>query len=317
MGSGNAEPVSTSIYEEIVDALNAVNGSHAGFRAVHAKGTVCSGTFRATSEAAELSTAAHLQGDPVEATVRFSNASGNPNTSDANPLAGRGMAVKFHLPGDEATDLAMVPLPVFMVRSAEDFLGFTRARLPDPETGQPDPEKLMAFVGEHPETARALQLGLPAVAPTTSFATSAYNGLHAFALVDPGGGRHWGRWGFVPEAGVEHVPEGELTGKAPDYLQQEIRERLQEGPAAFTLRFTLAQEGDSLDDPTEPWEGDREIRDMGRLEVTGVVEDAETDGPLVFDPTNLTDGIEPSDDKILAARSPAYSVSIDRRMASR
>ena len=304
------------IYEEIVDALQAINGRHAGFRAVHAKGTVCRGSFSATQEAAELSTAAHLQGDPVDATVRFSNASGNPNTSDAHPLAGRGMAVKFHLPGDEATDLAMVPLPVFMVRTAEDFLGFTKARLPDPETGQPDPEKLMAFVGEHPETARALQLGLPALAPTTSFATSHYNSLHAFALVDSNGEKHWGRWGIVPEAGVEHVPEEELKGRAHDYLQTEIGERLASGPAAFTLQFTLAQDGDSHVDPTEPWEGDREIRDMGRLEVTEVIDEKEAGDPLVFDPTNLTDGIEPSDDEILAARSPAYSVSIDRRMAS-
>jgi catalase len=311
VGEGTA-----TIYEEIVDALCAINGSHPGYRAVHAKGTVCRGSFTATPEAAGLSTAAHLQGDPVEATVRFSNASGNPHTSDAHPLAGRGMAVKFHLPGNEATDLAMVPLPVFMVRNAEDFLAFTTARTPDPETGQPDPEKLMAFVGEHPETARALQLGLPSLAPTTSFATSGYNSLHAFALVDPGGRRHWGRWAMVPEAGVEHVPEEELKEKAPDYLQTEIGERLADGPALFTLRFTLAQDGDSLEDPTEPWEGEREVRDIGLLEVTEVIEEKEAGEPLVFDPTNLTEGIEPSDDKILAARSPAYSVSIERRMAS-
>ncbi|MEX2080462.1 MAG: catalase, partial [Dehalococcoidia bacterium] len=87
------------------------------------------------------------------------------------------------------------------------------------------------------------------------------------------------------------------------------------GPAAFKLQFTLAQEGDSLDDPTEPWEGEREVRDMGRLEATEVIDEIEAGDPLVFDPTNLTDGIEPSDDKILAARSPAYSVSIDRRVA--
>jgi catalase len=49
--------------------------------------------------------------------------------------------------------------------------------------------------------------------------------------------------------------------------------------------------------------------------VTKVI-DEPADGPLVFDPNNLTDGIEPSDDDILAARSPAYSVSIDRRMAT-
>lgn len=304
------------MWEEIVDALNAINGSHPGYRAVHAKGTVCRGSFRATPEAAELSTAAHLQGEPVPATIRFSNASGNPNTSDAHPLAGRGMSVKFHLPDDDATDLAMVPLPVFMVRNAEDFLAFTKARTPDPDTGQPDPEKVMAFVGEHPETARALQLGLPELAPTTSFATSGYNGLHAFALVDSAGERHWGRWGMVPEAGIEHVPHDDLGDLDADYLQHEIGDRLEGGPAVFTLRFTLAQDGDSLDDPTEPWEGEREVRDMGRLEVTEVIDESEAGDPLVFDPTNLTDGIEPSDDKILAARSPAYSVSIERRMRS-
>ena len=303
------------IYEEIVDAINAINGSHPGHRAVHARGTVFTGTFTSAEDASELSTAGHLQGDPVDATIRFSNASGNPHTSDTNPLAGRGMAVKFHLPDGDATDLVMVPLPIFMVRNAEDFLEFTKARIPDPETGQPDPEKVMAFVSEHPETARALQLGLPAIAPTTSFATSPYNGLHAFALVDSDGERHWGRWGFVPEAGVHHVPEDELKDADRHYLQTEIAERLEAGPAAFTLQFTLAQDGDSLDDPTEPWEGEREVRDIGRLEVTKVIEEKEAGDPLVFDPTNLTEGIEPSEDKILAARSPAYSVSIERRMA--
>ena len=45
-----------------------------------------------------------------------------------------------------------------------------------------------------------------------------------------------------------------------------------------------------------------------------VVEDAETpDKPIVFDPMRLTDGIEPSDDPILAARPKTYSVSIERR----
>ena len=54
------------MWEEIVDALHAVNGGpHTGFRAVHAKGVICEGTFTATPEAKRLSRAAHLQGDPV------------------------------------------------------------------------------------------------------------------------------------------------------------------------------------------------------------------------------------------------------------
>jgi catalase len=307
----------TTLWEEIVDALNAVNGSHPGHRAVHAKGTVCRGGFTATREARKLSRAAHLQGEPVESTVRFSNASGNPKTSDANPIAGRGMAVKFHLPDGEATDIVSVPLLVFMVRNPEDFLELTRTRIPDPETGQPDAEKMGAFLGEHPETAKALELGLPKLAPTTSFATSGYNALHAFGLVGADGETTWGRYGLRPLEGERYLSEEEVAAAGRDYLQEEIRERLSGGSARFALEFTLAAEGDPLDDPTAVWEGDREVLTLGELEVNEVVEDPETPRePLVFDPMRLTDGIEPSDDKILAARPKAYAVSIERRTAS-
>ena len=303
------------MWEEIVDALEAANGGpHPACRAVHAKGTVCAGTFTPTPEAAKLSRAGHLQGDPVEATVRFSNASGNPHTSDANPIAGRGMAVKFNLPDGESTDIVAVPLVVFIARTPEDFLALTQARVPDPETGQPDPEKLGAHLAEHPETGVALQKGLPKLAPTTSFATSDYRALHAFALVDPDGERHWGRYTWEPEEGPEYLTEEQRDGASRDYLQEEIRQRLSEGIARFTLEFTLASDGDPLEDPTAEWEGEHEVIELGELELISVVEEAETpENPLVFDPMRLTDGIEPSEDPILAVRPKAYSVSIDRR----
>jgi catalase len=311
-----SEEKTVTLYEEIVDALNAINGVHDGCRAVHAKGTVCEGAFTATPEAKGLSRAAHLRGEPVRATVRLSNASGNPHTSDAHPIAGRGMAVKFHLPEGEATDIVSVPLEVFMVRTAEDFLTFTRARVPDPETGQPDQEKVGAFLAAHPETGRALQLSLPKLAPTTSFATSGYNALHAFGLVNAEGETTWGRYRWVPAEGVHYLSEEQMGDADRDFLQDEIRERLGSGTATFALDFVKAGDGDSLEDPTEPWEGDRETVTLGELELTGIVEDPETpDQPLVFDPLRLTDGIEPSADQILAARPKAYDVSIRRRCA--
>jgi catalase len=311
-----SEEKTATLFEEIVDALNAINGVHDGCRAVHAKGTVCEGTFTATPEAAGLARAAHLQCDPVRATVRLSNASGNPHTSDAHPIAGRGMAVKFHLGDREATDIVSVPLEVFMVRTAEDFLTFTRARVPDPETGQPDQEKVGAFLADHPETGRALQLSLPKLAPTTSFATSGYNALHAFGLVNAEGETTWGRYRWVPAEGVHYLSEEQMGDADRDFLQDEIRERLGSGTATFALDFVKAGDGDSLEDPTEPWEGDRETVTLGELELTGIVEDPETpDQPLVFDPLRLTDGIEPSADQILAARPKAYDVSIRRRCA--
>jgi catalase len=307
-----------TLWEEIVDALHAVNGGpHPGFRAVHAKGTVCRGTFTPTAEASRLSRAAHLQGEPVETTIRFSNASGHPRTPDTDPLAGRGMAVKFHLPDDEATDIVAVPLVVFFARTPEDFLELTRARIPDPETGQPDPEKLGGYLAEHPEAGIALQKGIPKLAPTTSYATSDYRALHAFGLVDADGVTHWGRYTWEPEEGPEYLTEEQTGTHGRDYLEEEIRERLADGIARFTLELTLANDGDPLDDPTVEWEGEHEVVELGELEVIEVIDDAETaEQPLVFDPMRLTDGIEPSEDKILAARPKAYSVSIERRMKS-
>ncbi|HEY7875811.1 MAG TPA: catalase, partial [Actinomycetota bacterium] len=67
----------SALFEQIVDTFNAIYGAHEGQRAVHAKGTLCAGTFTATPQAAELTTAAHMQGGPVRAHVRFSNASGD------------------------------------------------------------------------------------------------------------------------------------------------------------------------------------------------------------------------------------------------
>lgn len=52
----------------------------------------------------------------------------------------------------------------------------------------------------------------------------------------------------------------------------------------------------------------------GTLELTTVVPDPETDGNIVvFDPTRMTDGIELSDDAMLAYRARAYSASANLR----
>ena len=70
------------------------------------------------------------------------------------------MAVKLYLPGEEKTDIVSVTRPTFFVRTPEDFVELMEARRPDPETGQPDMERLGAFLGAHPESAAAIQAAL-------------------------------------------------------------------------------------------------------------------------------------------------------------
>ncbi len=302
-----------TMWEEIVDGLNALSGVHPGRRAAHAKGLVFTGSFAPTPEAADFCRAPHLQGDPVKTTVRLSNGGGDPEGLDADRRDGKGLAVKFHLADGEATDLVCISIPVFMVRTPEDFLEFLHARVPDPETGEIDMEKMGAFFGEHPETAAAVQLILPALTPPRSYATLSYNSLHAFRFLNASGEGRFGRYHWMPEAGDERLSDEEIEAADRDYLQQEIRERVVAGPVAFTLEVMLAGEGDPLDDPTVPWPEDRETVTLGRLEVTEAIEEP---SDLVNDPMNLCDGIEPSEDQILAARTHAYSVSIERRFAS-
>lgn len=306
---------SPDIAERCVEAIDELSGRHEGHRAAHARGTLCAGTFTAAPGAAELTTAPHMQGEPARVTVRFSNGSGNPETPDNDRQEGRGMAVKFYLDDGGTTDIVALTLPCFFVREPEDFVAFLGARKPDPETGQPDMEKIGAFLGEHPETGAALQQILPTLVPPRSYATCLYNSIHSFRLVDGGGAGRWVRYRWLPEAGVEALPEEEIDAASREYLQEEIRARLEQGPVRFKLVARLAADDDAVDDPTVPWpDGEREEVELGTLELTGLDTERETgDDILVFDPMRVTAGIQPSDDRILRVRSPAYSVSVERR----
>jgi catalase len=301
-----------SLAEDAVDAMNEATGRHPGHRAAHAKGTIWSGSFTATPDAARLTRAAHMQGDPVRATVRFSNGGGNPVIPDY-AKEGRGLAVKLYLADGSKTDLVAVSLPVFLVRTPDDFVELNRLRKPDPKTGQPDMERLGAWLGEHPEAGPAIQHTL-AAAPPASYAQVAYNGLHAFRWVNGGGEARFVRFGWEPEAGEATISDEKARELGGDYLQEEIAERIERGPVAFRLVVRLAEEGDPIDDPTAAWPDEREAVEVGRLEVTGPEEERERgDDVLVFDPTRVVDGIELSDDPILRFRPKAYSVSVERR----
>jgi catalase len=289
---------------ELVDAIGKAGGVHPGNRAAHAKGVALTGTFSPSERARELTRARHMQGEPVRVTARFSNGGANPGSNDAAVGDGRGMAVKFYLPDGGTTDIVGLSLPVFFVRTPEEFLEFTLARAASFE-------KVGEFIGSHPATAQAVQLIAPMLIPPRSYATVEYNSIHAYRLVNADGDGRWVRWRFVPEAGVEWLPEDEREGMDRDYLQAEVAGRL---PVRFTLLARIAPDGAPTDDPTVAWPEEVEAVPMGDLELTGPETQREHgDDVMVMDPTRVTDGIELSDDPILRARSQAYSVSVERR----
>jgi catalase len=299
--------------ERAVQAIDDIAGKvHEGYRTVHAKGVLLKGSFTATPEAAALSKAAHLQGPPVDVTVRFSNGGGHPFVRDGARDA-RGMATKFYLPDGSRTDIVAITLPSFFVRTPEDFIAFTRANKPF-LFGAPGP-KLPLFVATHRETWRALG-AFARMKPPASYATRRYNGLHAYKWIAADGSERFVRYSWIPAAG-EHDASGEAT-KDRDYLQKEIAERVEREPIRFTLQVQIAAAGDPTNDATAVWPDDRERVDVGTLELTALETGREQgDDVLVFDPTRVTDGIELSDDPLPLLRSQAYSISVERRSGAK
>ena len=247
----------------------------------------------------------------MPALVRFSTASGNPDVHDGE-REGRGIAVKFQLPGGAVTDLLCVTSPTFLARNPDDFLELMRARLPDPETGAPDMEKVGAYLGAHPEAMPAVQANLGAE-PPASFAQLAYNSLHSFRLIGSGGEGRWVRYRWEPEAGEGGSPTTRQR-RAPPISADRAGGADRRRPGRLSPHPRPRRGGRSDRRPDRALAGEPRAAAAGTLELTAIAEDPEADGSIVvFDPTNVVDGIELPEDPILFARSRAYTISASQR----
>ncbi len=295
---------------EAIDAVNEVFGRHPGYRALHAKGLVCRGSFTPAPEAAELTRAAHMRSGELPATFRFSNGGGDPHHPDWMPDP-RGMAVKLYLPDGSRTDIVAVSSPRFPVKTPEAFIELIKAQ----GAGARAPLKMARFLARHPEALRNLPVLAPTLLPRTSYAGITYYGIHAFRWIDDTGSERYVRYTLLPEFTAAKLSPRAAKRRDPDYLQQDLRDRFSAGPVRFTLELQIAGPGDPVDDPSAAWpKGGRRVN-AGRLEITGLDTERETgDDVLVFDPSRVIDGIELSDDPVLRFRGPAYSESIARRM---
>jgi catalase len=300
-----------SVIRQIVDTMRALAGPHPGFRPVHAKGLVCSGTFRTSADAPTVTRAQHFAG-PSAVTVRFANGSGNPDVHDGAPGV-RSISVKFPLAAGKSADILANSVEGFVARTPEELLEFLKAQLPVPGTGKPDPDAVPRFLAGHPG-ARAFVERLMKRPVPVSYAQTAYFAEHAFRFIARDGTSRFGRYRLVPLAGEGFLSPEEAGKRSPSFLREELEARLRGGPAVFRLLLQLAEPGDPTDDVTTLWPEDRRLVELGRLEITGMSSTSGADERrLIFDPTNCADGIELSDDPILHARSAAYSISYERR----
>ncbi len=295
--------------DRLVDAFTPPTGKPPlGHRRNHAKGICFTGTFEANGAGSALSEARVFTRGQYPALGRFNLGTPNPDAPDATVRV-RGMGLRISTPDGQEWRTAMIDAPVFPVSTPQAFYGLLLA------SASKDPDAMKTFAAAHPEIA-AFGAWNASGPWTGSYAEERYNSLDSFVFIDGAGGEKTVRWSLLPAAQPVPVSADDLAKRGPDFLEQEIAERVRGGPLRWTMAVTIANPGDPTADPSKAWPQDRRTVEVGTLVVQQI--QAERDGPcrdINFDPSVLPPGIRTSDDPFPAARSSAYAKSYDRRTA--
>ncbi len=294
--------------DKLVDALTPPTGEPLGHRRNHAKGICFTGVFEANGAGSALSQAQVFARGQYPVLGRFNLATADPNAPDATVRV-RGMGLQISTPDGQEWRSAMIDPPFFPVSTPQAFYELLIA------SASKDPNAMKTFAGAHPEIA-AFGAWAKSAPWTGSYAEERFNSLNSFVFADSSGAEHAVRWSLLPAAQPVPVSPDDLAKRGPDFLEQEITERVRGGPQRWTMVVTVANPGDPTADPSKAWPEDRRTVEVGTLTVQQI--EAERDGPcrdINFDPTVLPSGIRTSDDPFPAARSAAYAKSYDRRTA--
>ncbi|KFZ20772.1 hypothetical protein V502_02981 [Pseudogymnoascus sp. VKM F-4520 (FW-2644)] len=306
---------------KVVEGLQGIFGKHPGMRPAHAKGFLLTGSFDPTPEAAKLSIAHHLTAPSTPIIVRFSNSTGIPAIPDTDPNADpRGMAIRWNYPNSAGgkrvhTDLVVQSVPFFPTRTGEEFLEFLTAIASTPPDSE-HPNNLDKFVGSHPSTLAFVSAPKPV---PTSYAKQQYWSVTAYTLIDAEGKETFVRYHVGPVTGLETLSPEEVAAKGPNFLHEEMAERIKTGPQSFKLHAQIAERGDVTDDATVHWPESRKVVDLGMITIDTMLSEEESlkeERYLIFDPIPRVPGVGPSADPLLEMRAAIYLISGNQRRAA-
>jgi catalase len=305
---------SDTLIGELLEAFDNLFGLHPGFRPVHAKGVMCSGTFTPAATATALTRAPHAARPSTPVIVRFSDFTGLPAIPDNDPNAGpRGMAVRFQLAEHVHTDIVAHSENGFPVRTGEEFLEFLRALAASgPNAAKPTPvESLLAT---HPAARRFVEAPKPT---PTSYARESYFGVSALRFTNQAGVSRYGRLRIQPPDGNDHLSAAAAAKLSANFLADELSQRLASGPVTMRVLVQMAAPEDALSDSTVVWPEERPQLELGTITLTTPVNAAEPEmHKIIFDPIPRVDGIDPSDDPLFEVRAALYLLSGRRRRAA-
>ncbi|WP_077396726.1 catalase family peroxidase [Bombella intestini] len=283
-----------------------------GFRRAHAKGMCATGWFDPTPEGRALSRSGIFKGEHLPVMGRFSLAPPLPYLPD-NPAAARSLAMQIRSSTGDDWRMALVDAPLQVMRDIADAFAFFKTARLDPATNKPDPAAIRAYAAQRPWLKTAFEQA-KSHKQASDLTNDTYNSLDSFILTDEAGKKTPVRWAAVAQEPFSPAEGSSANDK--NYLFKRLVQTLDQRPLRWDIVATIAREGDPINDPSQPWdEADQKVT-VGTVTFTKAYsEDASPCGPMVFDPTILPDGINVSDDPLLALRSSVYMKSYATRSA--
>jgi Catalase len=325
--AGQRGPVLMQDYH-LIEKMAHFNRERIPERVVHAKGYGAYGTFTVTKDISALTCAKLFDtvGKKTEMFARFSTVGGEAGSGDTarDP---RGFAMKFYTE-DGNWDLVGNNTPIFFIRDPLKFSDFIHTQKRDPATHLKPHWRKWDYWSLSPEALHQVMfLYSDRGTPKSARFMNGY-GSHTFSFWNAKGVRHWVKFHFKTQQGIQNFSDAEaqkITGDNPDYSAQDLIEAIRKGECPkWTLFVQVMPESDADTckihpfDLTKVWpHKDYPLQEVGVMELNRNVENyfAELE-QAAFEPSNLVPGIGISPDKVLQNRMLSYADAHRYRLSS-
>ncbi|AXK18931.1 MULTISPECIES: catalase [Bacillus] len=295
-------------------------------RPVHVKGFGAFGYFQTIYPMFEHTKLSFLQhsNEKVPVMVRFSLAVSTKGTPDTSRNV-RGFSTKFYTK-EGVFDLLCNHIPVFSVRDPMHFPETIKALLPSPKNNLIDPDRFWNFVAKAPESIHFVVRLYSNVGTVKSLRHIPGHSVNTYVWRNAEGNRKYVKYHWYPFEGVQFITSKEATKLAaenPDYSGKDLYDAIEAGKSVeYGLYVQLMDPKDEVHlsydplDDTKVWDEKMyPLIPVGKMVLNKNPENyMEQVEKVAFSPSNLLDGAELSDDKMLQGRANIYSDSQRRRI---
>ncbi|QMU71408.1 catalase [Streptacidiphilus sp. P02-A3a] len=302
----------------LIEKMAQFNRERVPERVVHAKGSGGYGHFQVTGDVSGYTSADVFQpGRRTRMLARFSTVAGETGSPDTwrDP---RGFALKFYTE-QGVYDMVGNNTPVFFMRDPSKFQDFIRSQKRTIDTGLRDNDMQWDYWTLSPESAHQVTYLMGDRGIPRSYRNMNGYSSHTYLWVNREGVKHWVKYHFKTDQGVEYLTDeeaGTIAGQDADFHRRDLADAIARGEhPSWTLYVQLMPLADAADYRYNPFDVTKVIphRDYPLVEVGRMTLDSNPEDYFLhieqagFEPSNLVPGIGPSPDKMLQARLFSYA----------